>query len=99
MSTSLIHCIASKRKSEQELTWVLNLIFQHKNDDRVGFIKLKFRYLLSLLSSHGILWNFRWQKKIMVDGLLSDIGIVVVQFPRHLTRQIALYLPALEPHL
>ena len=32
----------------------------------------------------------------MVDGLLSDIGIVVM-LP--ISRQVALYLPALESHL
>ena len=32
----------------------------------------------------------------MVDGLLSDIGIVVVLPIR---RQVVLYLPALEQHL
>ena len=31
ISPSLIHHIASERKREQELTWVLNLIFQHEN--------------------------------------------------------------------
>ena len=36
ISTSLIHDIASEGKSEQELTWVLNLIFQHENDECVG---------------------------------------------------------------
>ena len=35
ISTSLIHNIASEGKSEQELTWVLNLIFQYITDDGV----------------------------------------------------------------
>ena len=35
ISTSLIHNMASERKSEQELAWVLNLIFQNENDDGV----------------------------------------------------------------
>ena len=61
ISTSLIHNVASEGKSEKELSWVLNLIFQHTNDDGVGeFIKLKLRYLQSLLSSYGIVGNFRW---------------------------------------
>ena len=36
ISTSLIHNIASERKSEQERTWVLNLTFQHENVEGVG---------------------------------------------------------------
>ena len=35
ISTSLIHNMASEGKSEQVVTWLLNLIFQHKNDWRV----------------------------------------------------------------
>ena len=31
ISTSLIHNIASEEKSEKELTWCLNLVFQHEN--------------------------------------------------------------------
>ena len=34
-STSLIQNIASEGDLEQELTWVLNLIFQHENDEGV----------------------------------------------------------------
>ena len=34
--TSLIHNIVSDGKSEQVVTWFLNLIFQHKNDCGVG---------------------------------------------------------------
>ena len=34
--TSLIYNIASEGKSEQELTWVRNLIFQHENVEGVG---------------------------------------------------------------
>ena len=65
ISTSLIHSKASEGKSEQELTRVLNLIFQHEKRWRWReFIELKLRYLQSLLSSHRILWYFRWQKKI-----------------------------------
>ena len=36
ISTSLIHNIASEGKSEHELTWVWNLIFQHENVEGVG---------------------------------------------------------------
>ena len=34
ISTSLIHKIAFDGKSEEVVTWLLNLIFQHKNDCR-----------------------------------------------------------------
>ena len=72
--------MASEGKSEQELAWVLNLIFQYKNDDGVeNFTELKLGYL----------WCFAVQplnsvelplvrKNFMVDGLLADIGIGVV---------------------
>ena len=36
ISTSLIHNIASDGKSEQVVTWFLNLVFQHENDCGVG---------------------------------------------------------------
>ena len=36
ISTSLIHYISSEGELEQELTWVLNLIFQHENVISVG---------------------------------------------------------------
>ena len=35
ITTSLIHNIESEGKSDQELTWVLNLIFQNIDDDGV----------------------------------------------------------------
>ena len=36
ISTSLIHNIASDGRSEQVVTWFLNLIFQHRNEECVG---------------------------------------------------------------
>ena len=43
ISTSLIHNMASEGKSAQELNWVLNLVFQHENDEKVlgEFVELK----------------------------------------------------------
>ena len=52
-----LHYMASEGKWEQVVNWLLNLIFQHKNDDGEESIKLKFRYLLSLLSNNRTLWN------------------------------------------
>ena len=60
-----IHDIPSEGKSEQELTCVLNHIFQHDNDESVGeFLELTLRHLQSSLYSHGILWNCRWWERI-----------------------------------
>ena len=36
ISTSLIHHRVSVQKSEQVVTWFLNLIFQNENDEGVG---------------------------------------------------------------
>ena len=42
ISTSLIHDIASEGKSEQIVTWFLNLIFQHENVEGVGdFVEIE----------------------------------------------------------
>ena len=99
ISTSLIHNIASERKSEQELTWVLNLIFQYMNDDG-EYIKLKFRYLLPFLSSHRILWDFHCQKRI--HGSRPSFRHLhcsrAPKFVLHLLRQVSLCFLALENH-
>ena len=60
ISTSLIHTIASDRKSEQVVTWLLNLFFQHKNDDGLG---------IELCGTSTSI------KELMVDGLLANVGI------------------------
>ena len=63
ISASLIHNKASKGKSEQAVTWFLNLIFQYETvEGVVNLSKLEFRYLLSLQSNHRILWHIHWQK-------------------------------------
>ena len=51
ISTSLIHNTASDGKSEQVVTWFLNLIFQHENGGKCrAFIELKLRELQPLLT-------------------------------------------------
>ena len=72
ISTSLIHNIASEGKSEQVVTWFFesNLPTEECRTCR-EFVELQFRYLLSLLSNHRILW-------IMVDGVLANVGIGIV---------------------
>ena len=35
LGLGLIHNTASEGKSEQEISWVLNFIFQHENDESV----------------------------------------------------------------
>ena len=62
--TSLTHNIASEGKSEQELTSVLKLNFQKINDMSGEFLKLKLRYLQSLLPNHRTLWNIHQQKGV-----------------------------------
>ena len=49
---------ASEGKSEQAVTCLLNLIFQHKKIMwNMEFVELAFRCLLSLLPNHRTLWN------------------------------------------
>ena len=58
ISTSLIHNVASDGKSEQVVTWFLNLIFQHQERLwRREFVEMQLRYLLSLLSNQRVLRN------------------------------------------
>ena len=93
--TSLIHNTASEGKSEQELTWVLNLIFQHEKVEDVGNFSnwSSDRYLQSLLYGHRILCIFRWWERLMVFGLPANIGIGIVLRIR--SSPIATCLPVL----
>ena len=81
IATSLIHNIASKRKSEQGVTWFFEsyLPIQKWGWSR-EFIKLKFRCLLSLLSNRGTLRNTAELQEHAVSGLLANVGIGIV-FP------------------
>ena len=74
----MIHDITSEGKSEQELTLILNLISQHENDEGGEFIKLKLRYLHLCCPAEEFCGLSGDKKEFMVDGLLSDIGTVVV---------------------
>ena len=64
ISTSLIQNIASERELVQELTWVLNLIFQNMNDDGVVNLANWSSDICCLLFNHRIVWNFRWLEGI-----------------------------------
>ena len=98
-STSLIHNVASERKSEQELTWVLNLIFLHEK--WCGeFIELKLRYLQYLLYSHGIVEFPLVRRNSWLTAFLQSSALVLCyQFVLHISRQVALHLSALGLHL
>ena len=51
--------MASEGISEQELTWVLNLIFQHEIVEGVGIYRTEDSCSLCCVAIK-ILWNFRW---------------------------------------
>ena len=79
ISTSLIHNIASDGKSEQVVTWFLNLIFQHENDCGVGNLSNCSSDICFLCCptiefcgmSTGI-------NELMFDGFVANVGIEIV---------------------
>ena len=93
ISTSLILQIASEEKSEQELTWVLNLIFQHENVEGVRNLS-NLSLCCTAMEFCGISAG---RKEFMVDGLPADIGIGIVLPIR--SSQVSLYFSALGFHL
>ena len=81
ISTSFIHNIASEGKSEQVVTWFLNLIFQHKNEGGVGSLSNCSSDICFLccptIELCGISTGLQ---DLMVDGQLANVGIGIV-FP------------------
>ena len=79
ISTSLIHNIASEAKSEQVVTWFLNLSFQHKNEDVVVNLSNYSSDICCLccptIELCGISTGLQ---DLMVDGLLANVRIGIV---------------------
>ena len=93
ISTSLTHNVASKGKSEQELTWVFNLIFQYENDEGVENQMNWSSDICSLCFTAIELCGISaGRKEFMVDGLLADIGIGPKSFFTSRVRSPCTYL-------
>ena len=79
ISTSLIHNIASDGESDQVGTWVLNLFFQHRNQEGVGNLSNCSSDICCLccptIEFCGISTG---NNELTVDGLLANVGIGIV---------------------
>ena len=79
ISTSLIHNKASNGKSEQVVTWFLNLIFQHKHVEGLGNLSSCNSDICCLccptIEFCGISTGIN---ELMVDGRLANVGIGIV---------------------
>ena len=78
-STSLIHNVVSDGKSEQVVTWFLNLIFQHKNECGVGDLSNCSSDICCLccptIEFCGISTR---NNELMVHDLLANVGIGIL---------------------
>ena len=77
--TSWIHNIASIGKSEQVVTWFLNLIFQHENDGGVGnFSNCSSDICFLCCPTIEFCGMSTSIDELMFDGLVANVGIGIV---------------------